>query len=65
MKVIELRQLTKEDLEQKLKTLYDEKINLNYKKRVGSLEKPHKFRELRKDIAQIKTILREKLNTKA
>jgi len=65
MKVTELRQLAKEELQQKLNALHEEKIKLNYQKRVGSLDKPHKFRELRKDIAKIKTILREKANIKA
>ena len=59
MKANELRNLNKEDLTQKLNALYEEKIKLNYQKRIGGLDKPHKFRVIHKDIARIKTILRE------
>lgn len=59
MKVEELRNLSKEELMQKINLLSEEFIKLNYQKRVGALEKPHRFREIRKDIARIKTILRE------
>jgi len=59
MKVAELRNLNKEDLAQKLGGLHDELLKLNYQKRVGNLEKPHRFKAIRKDIARIKTVLRE------
>lgn len=62
MKAVELRNLNKEDLEQKLSSLYDELLKLNYQKRVGNLEKPHRFKGIRKEVAQIKTVLREKGN---
>lgn len=60
MKASELRNLNKEDLIQKLSTLFEEITKLNYKKRIGALDKPHQFMSIRKDIARIKTILREK-----
>lgn len=63
MKTNELRDLNKDDLMQKLSASYDEINMLNYQKRIGSLDKPHKFRVVRKDIARIKTILKE-LETK-
>lgn len=59
MKASELRNLNKEDLAQKLNSLYEEVIKLNYQKRVGGLDKPHRFMSIHKDIAKIKTILRE------
>lgn len=59
MKIAELRNLNKEDLTQKLSGLQDELLKLNYQKRVGNLEKPHRFRGVRKDVAKIKTVLRE------
>lgn len=59
MKVAELRNLNKEDLTQKLTTLQDELLKLNYQKRVGNLEKPHRFKAIRKEMARIKTVLRE------
>lgn len=65
MKANEIRNLSKEDLAQKLNSLNDELLKLNYQKRIGGLEKPHKFTSLRKDMARIKTILREQeLNQK-
>ncbi|MFH1621716.1 MAG: 50S ribosomal protein L29 [Candidatus Omnitrophota bacterium] len=63
MKTRELRDLNKDDLAQKLSVSYEELNKLNYQKRIGSLDKPHKFRIIRKDIARIKTILKE-LETK-
>jgi large subunit ribosomal protein L29 len=62
MKTTELRNLNKEDLEQKLSSLQDELLKLNYQKRVGNLEKPHRFKIVRREAARIKTILREKGN---
>lgn len=59
MKINELRDLNKDDLIQKLNSLYEEISKLNYQKRIGSLNKPHQFRNIRRDIARIKTILRE------
>ena len=59
MKVDELRNLNRDDLTQKLDSLSEELIKLNYQKRVGGLSKPHKFMMFRKDIARIKTVLRE------
>lgn len=59
MKASELRNLNKEDLSGKLNSLSEELIKLNYQKRMGSLDKPHKFMVVRKDIARIKTVLRE------
>lgn len=59
MKVDELRNLNRDDLIQKLDSLSEELIKLNYQKRVGGLSKPHEFMRHRKDIARIKTVLRE------
>jgi large subunit ribosomal protein L29 len=60
MKIDDLRNLNKEDLTQKLSVLYDDLLKLNYQKRVGNLEKPHSFKSIHKDIARIKTVLKEK-----
>jgi large subunit ribosomal protein L29 len=59
MKPNELRNLNKEDLMQKLKALNEELLQLNYQKRIGSLNKPHRFSMIRRDAARIKTVLRE------
>ena len=60
MKPIELRNLSKEELLEKEKGLYIELAKLNTQRYTGSVEKPHKFALVRKDIARIRTILNEK-----
>jgi large subunit ribosomal protein L29 len=60
MKTLDLRNLTKEELLEKEKGLYAELAKLNIQRYTGSVEKPHKFALVKKDIARIRTILNEK-----
>ena len=60
MKVNELRKLTSEDLTKKINEYKKELLDLRFKQSTGSLEKPSKIHELRKDVARMKTILRER-----
>ncbi|MGD0335878.1 MAG: 50S ribosomal protein L29 [Candidatus Omnitrophota bacterium] len=60
MKIAELRNLSKEELAQKEKTLKDELFKLNLQRYGGRVEKPHRFGEIKKEIAHINTILNEK-----
>ena len=60
MKVNELRKLTSEDLTKKITESKKELLDLRFKQSTGSLEKPSKIHELRKDVARMKTILRER-----
>ena len=60
MKVIELKEQTKEELETKLLETKKSLFNLKFQKSTGQLENPLKIRNLRKDVARIKTVLREK-----
>ena len=60
MKVNELRKLTSEDLTKKITESKKELLDLIFKQSTGSLEKPSKIHELRKDVARMKTILRER-----
>ncbi len=60
MKVNELRKLTNEDLANKITESKKELLDLRFKQSTGSLEKPSKIHELRKDVARMKTILRER-----
>lgn len=60
MKVNELRKLTSEDLTKKIIESKKELLDLRFKQSTGSLEKPSKIHELRKDVARMKTILRER-----
>jgi large subunit ribosomal protein L29 len=59
MKFVELNQLSVEDLSVKLASCKEELGKLNYQKRIGQVDKPHRFKELRRVIARIHTILRQ------
>ena len=60
MKSNELRELSDEDLKAKIAEYKEELFNLRFSQATGSLEKPHRIKELRKAVARIKTILRER-----
>ena len=59
MKTQEIRKLSKEELEEKIKTGKAELLDLRMQNARGTLEKPDKIKLLRKDIARMKTILKE------
>ncbi len=56
----ELRELTNEELVAKIEEYKEELFNLRFSQATGSLEKPARIKELRKAVARIKTILRER-----
>ncbi len=60
MKIKELRSLTIEDLNKKITESKKELFDLRLKQAAGQLEKPSRMRELRKDVARMKTIIRER-----
>jgi large subunit ribosomal protein L29 len=60
MKAVELRELTADDLRAREKELDDQLFRLRIQKSMGQLEAPAKVVTLRRDLARIKTILREK-----
>lgn len=57
-----LRQMSDAELVQELENAYRELFNLNQQKALskGVVERPHRIRELKKAIARIKTVLRER-----
>jgi ribosomal protein L29 len=59
MKTDVLRDLTREELMQKHHDLLEEYFNLRLRKRVQEVTNPLKLRALRRELAQIATILRE------
>lgn len=59
MKPSELRNLSSEELKNKQETLLTELYALNYQRKSGRVEKPHRFSLIKKDIARIQTILRQ------
>lgn len=55
----DLRNSSSQDLQGKLNDLKGELFNLRFQLATGQLENPMRIREVKKSIAQIKTILRE------
>lgn len=60
MKIKEIRSMTKEDLEKKVVDLKKELFNLRFQNATGQLDNPSSIRLVKKDIARVKTILRER-----
>lgn len=60
MKMEELRKLSTEELNNKIKENKQELFNLRFQQATGNLEKPVRLRELRKQVAKMKTIIRER-----
>ena len=60
MKPNQLRELSSEELIQKEKAFKKELYDLNFQRKMGNVEKPDRFRMLKRDIARIFTILRER-----
>ena len=60
MKIGEVRDLAVEDLQARVKDLDDQLFRLRIQKSMGQLEAPAKLRTLRRDLARVKTILRER-----
>ena len=60
MKVKELRDMTNEELNSKLKSLKQELFNLRFSNATGQLNNPMQINTCKKDFARIKTILTER-----
>lgn len=59
MKARELRELSEDELRNKERDLADQLFKLRFQHTLGQLENATKLRNLRRDIARIKTLLRE------
>ncbi|TDX49280.1 LSU ribosomal protein L29P [Orenia marismortui] len=60
VKAKELRNLTNEELEQKLDELKEELFNLRFQNATVQLDNPVRIREVKRSIARVKTILNER-----
>lgn len=60
MKKENLKNLSKDELLQKEKTLKEELFKLNQERFAGRAEKPHRFSQVRKEVARVETLLNEK-----
>ena len=59
MKAGEIRELSLDEMRQKVVTLKEELFNLRFRHEVGQLENPKKLNQIKRDIARVKTIIRE------
>jgi large subunit ribosomal protein L29 len=59
-KIAEFKDLTVDDLRTKEKELDDQLFRLRIQKSMGQLEAPLKVRTVRRDLARVKTLLRQK-----
>ena len=60
MELMKMRELTEVELNTELDKMKKELFNLRFQHVTGQLENPVKMRELKRDIARVKTIIREK-----
>ena len=65
MKASEVRDLTIDELKDKLLQLKKEQFNLRFQGATGQLEKTDRIAKVRRDIARIKTILTERVSAEA
>lgn len=59
MKAKELRTQTRGELEQRLREAQEELFNLKFQHKTGQLSNPLRIREVRKDVAKLRTLLAE------
>ena len=59
-KIAELRDLSVEELRAKQKDLDDQLFRMRIQKSMGQLDAPLKVRHVRRDLARVKTLLRQK-----
>jgi large subunit ribosomal protein L29 len=64
MKAHEIRDLTVEELTAKSRELRDDLFNAQVKRATGQLENTAKLQQLRRDIARVETVLRERRGAK-
>lgn len=60
VKAKDLRQHSPQELTQKASALRKELFELTQKREVGQLDRPHRMRQIRREIAQIMTVKNEK-----
>jgi large subunit ribosomal protein L29 len=60
MKIADARGLTPDQLADELGKLKKEQFNLRFQQATNQLEKPSRVREVRRNIARVQTVLREK-----
>ena len=61
----EIRELTVGDIESRIRDLEEERFRLQFRNATEPLEDPLRLRVIRRDVARLKTVLRERQNSKA
>ena len=64
MKVVEYRSKSDDELQEEVRDLKKEAFNLRFQKASGQLENTARQRQVRRDVARVKTVLNESLNSK-
>jgi large subunit ribosomal protein L29 len=59
MRASEVRDLNLDEMHQKVSDLKEELFNLRFQHEIGQLEDPQKMKQTKRDIARLKTIIRE------
>lgn len=59
MKAVELRELSTDEVKEKLSELEEELFNLRFQAKMGQLSNPLRMRIVKRDIARVKTVLNE------
>ena len=60
MKAKEIKEMTNDELVAKLDALKEELFNLRFRHATGQLENPNVLNSVKKDIARVKTVIRER-----
>ncbi len=60
MKIQDIRDLSTQELEDKIKDLKEELFNLRFQNATNQLDNPVRIASVKKDIARVKTVLKEK-----
>ena len=63
MKALQLRELSAEELQEKLRGLKEELFNLRFQLAINQLENPMRISAVKKDIARVQTVLTELENS--
>ena len=63
-KASEVRELSLDEMETKVVEMKEELFNLRFQHGAGQLENPQKIKQVKRDLARVKTIIREKTGTK-
>jgi len=60
MKASEIRELSEQELDAKLKDLKSELFNLRFQHAINQLENPMRLHVVKKDIARVKTVIKQR-----